>query len=168
MTRPILRTSREPGRTPLSCRLHMNGSPARITGPGSRNRSEQFEARTLMIEVPGSPSIRRDGWVPYAYRGGAWGGKGRAPRSGPPERRPVPDRVALCGEQWPARRALSGQPNGSPQGITGLSRAAGRVTIMLPHPERVFRAIHHSRCPNHWGQDGPWRRLFRNARVWVD
>jgi len=48
--------------------------------------------------------------------------------------------------------------------VTGLCNADGRVTIMMPHPERVFRAIQHSWCPAAWGEDGAWMRLFRNAR----
>jgi phosphoribosylformylglycinamidine synthase len=59
-------------------------------------------------------------------------------------------------------------PNGSPEGIAGLTTLDGRVTIMMPHPERVFRSLQNSWYPDHWGQDGPWMRLFRNARVWVD
>ena len=59
-------------------------------------------------------------------------------------------------------------PNGSPLGITGLTTADGRVTIMMPHPERVFRAVTHSWHPDEWGEDSPWMRMFRNARVWVD
>jgi len=43
----------------------------------------------------------------------------------------------------------------------------GRVTISMPHPERVFRAVQCSFCPDEWQQDGPWLRLFRNARRWV-
>jgi phosphoribosylformylglycinamidine synthase len=58
-------------------------------------------------------------------------------------------------------------PNGSPLGITGLTTADGRVTIMMPHPERVFRAVTNSWHPDEWGEDGPWMRMFRNARVWV-
>ena len=58
-------------------------------------------------------------------------------------------------------------PNGSPEGFTGLTTADGRVTIMMPHPERVFRAVQHSWQPDGWGEDGPWLRLFRNARNWL-
>jgi len=58
-------------------------------------------------------------------------------------------------------------PNGSPEGITGLASRDGRVTILMPHPERVFRTVQHSWFPDHWGEDGPWMRLFRNARAWV-
>jgi len=59
-------------------------------------------------------------------------------------------------------------PNGSPGGITALTTPDGRVTVMMPHPERVFRAVQHSWRPKGWREDGPWMRLFRNARVWVD
>ena len=59
-------------------------------------------------------------------------------------------------------------PNGSPRGITGLTSRDGRVTIMMPHPERVFRAVQNSWRPEEWNEDGAWMRMFRNARVWVN
>jgi phosphoribosylformylglycinamidine synthase len=65
-------------------------------------------------------------------------------------------------EQYPAN------PNGSPQGITGVSSNDGRVTIMMPHPERVFRSVTNSWAPADQGEDSGWMRMFRNARVWVD
>ena len=58
-------------------------------------------------------------------------------------------------------------PNGSPQGITGVTTTDGRVTIMMPHPERVFRSVTNSWAPDEWSEDGAWMRMFRNARVWV-
>ena len=58
-------------------------------------------------------------------------------------------------------------PNGSPLGMTALTTTTGRVTIMMPHPERVFRTVAMSWHPAEWGEDSPWMRLFRNARVWV-
>ena len=58
-------------------------------------------------------------------------------------------------------------PNGSPQGITGLTTADGRFSIMMPHPERVFRAVQHSWHPDAWGEVGPWIRMFRNARKFI-
>src|SRR4029453_18119345 len=58
-------------------------------------------------------------------------------------------------------------PNGSSEGLTALTTPDGRVTIMMPHPERVFRTVQHSWHPADWGEDGPWLRLFRNARMWV-
>ena len=59
-------------------------------------------------------------------------------------------------------------PNGSPGGIAGLCSLDGSVTILMPHPERVHLSAQHSWCPEDWGEEGPWLRLFRNARVWVD
>ena len=55
-------------------------------------------------------------------------------------------------------------PNGSPNGITAVTTESGRVTIMMPHPERVFRTVSNSWHPENWGEDGPWMRIFRNAR----
>ena len=65
-------------------------------------------------------------------------------------------------ERYPAN------PNGSPGGIAGLTSKDGRATIMMPHPERVFRTVQHSWAPEDWAEDGGWLRLFRNARVWLD
>ena len=58
-------------------------------------------------------------------------------------------------------------PNGSAGGLTGLTTPDGRVTILMPHPERVFRAVQHSWRPAEWKEDAPWLRLFRNARAWL-
>ncbi len=58
-------------------------------------------------------------------------------------------------------------PNGSPRGIAGLTTADGRFSILMPHPERVFRSVQMSWHPEDWGEDSPWMRMFRNARVWV-
>jgi phosphoribosylformylglycinamidine synthase len=65
-------------------------------------------------------------------------------------------------ESYPAN------PNGSPAGITGLTSRDGRATLMMPHPERVFRTLQMSWHPAQWGEDSPWLRIFRNARAWVD
>jgi phosphoribosylformylglycinamidine synthase len=63
-------------------------------------------------------------------------------------------------EQYPLN------PNGSPDGITGLTTSDGRVTILMPHPERTPRTVNLSWAPARWGEDSPWLRMFRNARVW--
>ncbi len=68
------------------------------------------------------------------------------------------DHYGEATEQYPLN------PNGSAMGITGLCTADGRVTIMMPHPERVFRTVQNSWHPDDWGEDGPWLRMFRNAR----
>jgi phosphoribosylformylglycinamidine synthase len=58
-------------------------------------------------------------------------------------------------------------PNGSPGGLTGITSEDGRVTLLMPHPERVFRTAQYSWHPGNWGEDGPWLRMFRNARKWL-
>ena len=58
-------------------------------------------------------------------------------------------------------------PSGSVRSIAGLTSADGRALIVMPHPERVFRTVQNSWHPEEWGEDGPWMRLFRNARRWV-
>ena len=57
--------------------------------------------------------------------------------------------------------------NGSPDGVTGLTTADGRYTILMPHPERVFRSVQMSWRPREWGEDSPWMQMFRNARAWL-
>ena len=69
------------------------------------------------------------------------------------------DNYGRATETYPAN------PNGSPGGICGVTSEDGRVTIMMPHPERVARSLLNSWHPQGWGEDGPWMRLFRNARV---
>jgi len=134
-----------------------------------RNRSEQFEARLLMVEVTPSPSILLDGMAGSRLPLVVAHGEGRAEFADPVAQAAAEPFVTLryiendgrIAERYPAN------PNGSPAGITGLTSSDGRVTIMMPHPERVFRGVQHSWHPGDWGEDGPWLRLFRNARVWV-
>lgn len=71
------------------------------------------------------------------------------------------DNYGKVTERYPAN------PNGSPEGITGLTSQDGRCTIMMPHPERVFRTVANSWYPEDWQEDGAWMRMFRNARVFV-
>jgi phosphoribosylformylglycinamidine synthase len=66
-----------------------------------------------------------------------------------------------------ATETYPANPNGSPQGITGLTSRDGRATILMPHPERVFRTVQNSWHPQEWGEDSGWMRMFRNARVWI-
>jgi phosphoribosylformylglycinamidine synthase len=63
--------------------------------------------------------------------------------------------------------AIPYNPNGSPLGVAGICNADGRVTALMPHPERVFRTVQNSWAPAEWGEDGGWMRLFRNARVFL-
>jgi phosphoribosylformylglycinamidine synthase len=136
----------------------------------ARNRSEQFEARTLLVKIEPSPSVLLAGMagslLPIAVAHGegraqfAPGAQAAAERSGIVALR-YADRHGQPAELYPAN------PNGSPGGITGLTTEDGRVTIMMPHPERVFRTVTNSWRPDGWGEDGAWLRLFRNARVFV-
>ncbi len=136
----------------------------------ARNQSEQFEARTLLLKIEPSPSILFAGMagsvLPIAVAHGegratfAPGQLARAEQSGTVALR-YADHQGQLTERYPAN------PNGSPAGIAGLTTTDGRVTIMMPHPERVFRAVTNSWRPDGWGEDGAWLRLFRNARVFV-
>jgi phosphoribosylformylglycinamidine synthase len=134
-----------------------------------RNTSEQFEARVAMVEVQKSPSILFAGMEGSRMPVAIAHGEGRAEFVDDPAIALEAGAVALCyvdnyGElttEFPAN------PNGSPFGITGLTTTDGRFTIMMPHPERCFRAVQNSWHPDDWAEYGAWMRLFRNARVWV-
>jgi phosphoribosylformylglycinamidine synthase len=135
-----------------------------------RNRSEQFESRLVMVEVMSAPSILLDGMAGSRLPIVVAHGEGRAEFRDKRHLGRIGPRVALryvensgdIAERYPAN------PNGSSHGITGLTTKDGRVTVMMPHPERVFRALQYSWRPDRWTEDGPWMRLFRNARAWVD
>ena len=136
-----------------------------------RNTSEQFEARVCMVEIAHSPSILFAGMSGSRLPIAVAHGEGRAEFANDAARKAVVDggQAALY---WVDNRgahtsAYPANPNGSPAGITGLTTTDGRVTIMMPHPERVVRTIANSWHPDEWGEDGPWLRLFRNARAWV-
>ncbi|MDO7911968.1 phosphoribosylformylglycinamidine synthase [Pseudomonas sp. 22-AL-CL-001] len=137
-----------------------------------RNRSEQFEARVAMVEVQKSNSIFLEGMAGSRMPIAIAHGEGHAEfaseqalidadASGCVALRYV-DNHGRVTEAYPAN------PNGSPRGITGLTNRDGRVTIMMPHPERVFRAVQNSWYPDEWQEDGALMRMFRNARVWVN
>ena len=137
-----------------------------------RNRSEQFEARVAMVQVQDSPSIFLQGMAGSRLPIAIAHGEGHAEfeseealleadLSGTVALRYI-DNHGKVTERYPAN------PGGSPRGITGLTTRDGRVTIMMPHPERVFRAVTNSWRPDEWQEDGGWMRMFRNARVWID
>ncbi len=134
-----------------------------------RNRSEQFEARFVMVEVTQTASILLDGMAGSRMPIAVAHGEGRAEFANAQQLAAVGPQVALRYVENSGEPALRypANPNGSPQGITGLSSEDGRVTIMMPHPERVVRAVQNSWHPDEWIEDAPWRRLFRNARRWV-
>ena len=134
-----------------------------------RNRSEQFEARFVMVEVTDSPSVLLEGMAGSRMPIAVAHGEGRAEFADPAQLEAVAGQVALRYIENDGQVAVRypANPNGSPEGITGLCNADGRVTIMMPHPERVVRSVTNSWHPDDWDKDGPWMRLFRNARRWV-
>ena len=132
-----------------------------------RNLSEQYEARLVQVEVLDSPSILLRGMAGSRLPIVVSHGEGRALFDSDEQqgRAAVALRFARAGGG--AATAYPHNPNGSPAGITGLSNLDGRVSLMMPHPERVFRSMQMSWHPAGWGEASPWLRLFRNARTWV-
>ena len=133
-----------------------------------RNASEQFEARLVQSKVAADTnSILLKGMQGSSMPVVVAHGEGRAEFSaGNVDSSTLAlsyvDHYGQATESYPAN------PNGSPEGIAGLTSKDGRVTIMMPHPERIFRSATNSWRDDSWGEYGPWMRMFRNARVWVD
>jgi len=133
------------------------------------NRSEQFEARLSLVEIVESPSIFFHGMVGSRLPVATSHGEGRASFANDNDRFRASHTIAAryvdnygdVADRYPAN------PNGSQDGICALASDDGRVTIMMPHPERVARTIQNSWHPDDWGADGPWMRMFRNARLSV-
>ncbi len=134
-----------------------------------RNRSEQFEARFVMVEVQDSPSLIFSGMAGSRMPIAVAHGEGYAEFDNARQLAEVQPLVALrfVDNRGCVTETYPLNPNGSPEGITGLTTPDGRFTILMPHPERVFRTVQHSWHPDGWGEDGPWMRMFRNARKWV-
>jgi phosphoribosylformylglycinamidine synthase len=136
-----------------------------------RNRSEQFEGRLSLVEVQDSPSLFYAGMAGSVLPIAVSHGEGRARFATPAAQSAVTgsrqvslkfvDGRGRVAERYPAN------PNGSPDGIAGLTTSDGRVTVAMPHPERVFRAAQCSWHPSEWREDSGWMRMFRNARVWL-
>jgi phosphoribosylformylglycinamidine synthase len=136
-----------------------------------RNRSEQFEARLALVKVESTPSVLLSEMAGSHLPIAVAHGEGRAEfsdqasiqgcvSSGTVALRFIENDLSIA-TRYPAN------PNGSPEGITGLTSLDGRATIMMPHPERVFRTVQCSWAPAAWGEDAGWMRLFRNARTWL-
>ncbi|MFT5812921.1 MAG: phosphoribosylformylglycinamidine synthase, partial [Psychroserpens sp.] len=136
-----------------------------------QNKSERFEARFSLVEIQETPSIFFEGMAGSRMPIAVSHGEGRAEFSSDDaiDNANESDTVAMrfvdnyghITETYPAN------PNGSPDGITALTTTDGRVTIMMPHPERVFRTVANSWHPDEWQEDSPWVRMFRNARKFV-
>jgi len=131
------------------------------------NRSEQFEGRFSLVRVEESASVLLTGMAGSVIPVATAHGEGRADFSLHPA---GPERVAMryVDSHGAATEHYPENPNGSPGGITGLCNADGRVTIMMPHPERTLRGVNFSWAPAEWGDRSPWQRMFLNARRWVD
>jgi phosphoribosylformylglycinamidine synthase len=132
-----------------------------------RNRSEQFEARMLMAGIPDSPSVLLAGMAGSRLPLVVAHGEGRAAFASDQDRAVARVALQYLGPDGTASERYPYNPNGSPQGIAGLTTDDGRVTIMMPHPERLFRSVQYAWRPDGWGEDGPWMRMFRNARCWI-
>ncbi|MEH6358167.1 MAG: phosphoribosylformylglycinamidine synthase [Pseudomonadales bacterium] len=136
-----------------------------------RNESEQFEARVAMVEVQESPSILLKGMAGSRMPIAIAHGEGRAEFADAAGIQSLTDNAGVAlryvDNYGKVTQSYPQNPNGSPEGISGLTNRDGRVTLMMPHPERVFRAVQNSWYPDEWNEDAAWMRMFRNARVWV-
>ena len=136
------------------------------------NRSRQFEARLSLVEIADSPSLFFRDMAGSRLPVATAHGEGRAQFANDV------DVVSSESAALVALRYIDGygrpavqypdNPNGSPDGITGLCNADGRVTILMPHPERLLRAVNYSWAPAEWGEASPWMKMFQNARQWVN
>lgn len=134
-----------------------------------QNTSEQFEARLVMVEIKASASIllseMQGSTLPVAVAHG----EGKAELSEASLQYLVKNnQIALkyINNNLQNTEIYPFNPNGSPQGSTGFCNQDGRITIMMPHPERLFRAVQYSWRPKEWVDNGPWMRMFRNARIY--
>jgi phosphoribosylformylglycinamidine synthase len=136
-----------------------------------RNVSEQFEARVSLVKIEQTPSVLLAGMAGSHLPVAVSHGEGCAEFADEQEFTAC-NGSGLVGMRFvnnhlQTATAYPANPNGSPAGITSLTTKDGRVTIMMPHPERVYRAVNNSWKPSDWSEDGGWLRLFRNARVFV-
>lgn len=133
-----------------------------------RNTSEQYEARLATLEVLESDSIFFKGMAGSRIPVAVAHGEGRVyfPNACSPSK--SHGAVRFVDNRGRPTETYPLNPNGSPGGLAGFTAADGRVTILMPHPERVFRSVQMSWHPEKWGEDSPWMRMFRNARTWVD
>jgi len=133
-----------------------------------RNRSEQFEARLSLVEVQTSHSLFFRGMegsrIPVASAHGEGRADFTAAGTGLAEQTVTLRYVDADGN---AAQRYPQNPNGSPDGVTGLCNNDGRVTILMPHPERTLRTENFSWAPRDWPMRSPWQKMFENARTWA-
>ena len=162
-----------------------------------QNKSERFEARFVSVRIEKSPSVLFAGMEGSVLPLVTAHGEGQAEFASPDAAKACSDSGLVCarfidnhqavrvaqafpaGSGAGARHGMTTRgppiyteryplnPNGSPFGITALTNATGRVTILMPHPERIFRTVQFSWHPSEWPEDGPWMKLFDNARSWI-
>jgi phosphoribosylformylglycinamidine synthase len=134
-----------------------------------RNASEQFEARYVMLEVQRSASLFFEDMGGSRLPVALAHGEGYAEFRDATQLAAAQPHVALRFVDHHGRptERYPYNPSGSPQGITGLTTPDGRFTILMPHPERVFRTVQMSWHPDDWGELSPWYRMFANARRFV-
>jgi phosphoribosylformylglycinamidine synthase len=132
-----------------------------------RNKSEQFEARLNLVEVVDNPSIFLAGMAGSILPIATSHGEGRARFDTDSSQAAAKVAARYVDNYGQVAADYPANPNGSVDGICGLSSDDGRATIMMPHPERVVRTTQNSWHPEEWGDDSPWLRMFRNARVAV-
>lgn len=131
-----------------------------------RNASEQYEARLSLVEVIESPSVLFSGMAGSRIPVAVAHGEGRAEFANDAQQAAVIGALRFVDNHGQATERYPLNPNGSPAGLTGFTSADGRATILMPHPERVFRSVQLSWRASEWAEDSPWMRMFRNARVW--
>ncbi len=136
-----------------------------------RNKSEQFEARLSLVEILPSSSILLTGMQGARLPIAVAHGEGRMAFASGTGIATLQQSRQVCARyiDHTGKPTLHypENPNGSEGGVTAVCNADGRVTIMMPHPERAFRAVQHSWCPDDWTEAGRWMRRFADARHWV-
>jgi phosphoribosylformylglycinamidine synthase len=136
-----------------------------------QNRSERFEARFASLKIEKSPSLLFAGMEGSVIPIAVSHGEGYAEFKDSAAAKACSDSGLVCARFVDNHHAITEQyplnPNSSPLGMTALTTRDGRVTIMMPHPERVFRTVQMSWHPADWSEDSPWMKLFYNARAWV-
>jgi phosphoribosylformylglycinamidine synthase len=133
----------------------------------TRNKSERLEARFATVEVADSPSIFFRGMAGTQTPIAIAHGEGYADFSQTGDIDQALVAMRFVDHRGQATEGYPLNPNGSPRGITSVTTADGRFTVLMPHAERVFRTVLQSWHPDAWGEDSPWMRMFRNARVWI-
>lgn len=137
-----------------------------------RNQSEQFEARFSLVKIEASPSLFFKNMAGSIFPVVVSHGEGRARFAEAQDLSALEKREGVCtrfvDHHYQPTELYPLNPNGSPQGISGICNEDGRVTLLMPHPERVFRTLQNSWHPDSWEEYGPWMQIFLNAYEWCE